>query len=367
MGFEEIKKNFGFGCMRLKMNGDEVDPKEFCRMIDAFLEAGYNYFDTAHGYIDGKSETAIRECLVRRHPRDSFVLANKLTPWYFEEESQVRPFFEGQLEACGVTYFDVYLFHAMSQSRYEHMQKCNAFEIVRALKEEGKIRHIAMSFHDTPDVLDRILREHPEIEAVQLQMNYLDYDDPAVQSKACYDVAVKHGKPVIVMEPVKGGLLANPPKEALAVLDELGEGSAASKAIRYVASYPAVFMTLSGMGNLEMMQDNLRSVDGAKPYGEAELAVFDRAREVIRQVRQIPCTACNYCAEVCPKGLKISEIFSAYNQVLAAKKTRAEAKALLPTEGGAAADCEGCGACEGVCPQTIPIREHLATVARRLK
>ncbi|MBO5938303.1 MAG: aldo/keto reductase [Clostridia bacterium] len=367
MSFEEIKKNFGFGCMRMKMDGEEVDREEFCRMIDAFLAAGFNYFDTAHVYLDGKSELALRECLVRRYPRSSFVLANKLTPWCFEEEAQIRPFFEMQCEACGVDYFDFYLFHATNASRYEHFQKCNAFEIVRALKEEGRIRHIAMSFHDTPEVLDGILREHPEIEAVQLQINYLDYDDPGVQSKACYDVAVKYGKQVIVMEPVKGGLLANPPKEAVDVLSELGEGSCASKAIRFAASYPAVFMTLSGMGNMEMMEDNLRAVDGAKPYGEAEFAVFARAREVIRQVRQIPCTACNYCAELCPQSIRISGIFAAYNQVLAAKKTRGEAKALLPETGGAAADCVGCGACESVCPQKIEIKENLATIARRLK
>ena len=367
MRFDEVKGSLGFGCMRLQMNGEEVDRAEFCRMVDAFLGAGCNYFDTAHGYIDGKSEPALRACLTSRYPREAYVLADKLTPWLFEEEAQIRPLFERQLEACGVEYFDFYLFHAVSRPRYEHFEKCHAFEAVRALKEEGRIRHIAMSFHDRPEVLDEILSAHPEIEAVQLQLNYLDYDDPAVQSKACYDVAAKHGKPVIVMEPVKGGLLANPPREALDILAELGEGSAASKAIRYAASFPAVFMTLSGMGNLAMMEDNLHAGGNQKPYGPEELAVFDRARKEIRRVRQIPCTACNYCADVCPKEIRISQCFRAYNRVLAAELTRGEAKSLLPTEGGAAADCIGCGACEGVCPQEIPIREHLATVARKLK
>ena len=200
--------------MRLKMNDTEVDYNEFNTMIDTFISAGFNYFDTAHGYIDGKSELVVRDCLTSRHPRESYVLADKLSYWCFEKEEDILPLFEKQLERCGVEYFDFYLFHCINHESYEKHKKCNSFEIVKKLKEEGKIKHIAMSFHDTADFLDMVLTEQPYMEAVQLQINYLDYDDPTVQSKECYDVAVKHGKKVIVMEPVKGGALANLPREA---------------------------------------------------------------------------------------------------------------------------------------------------------
>ena len=367
MAFAEVKKKLGFGAMRLKMNGDEVDFDEFSRMIDAFLDAGFNYFDTAHGYIDGKSELAIRECLTSRHKREEFVLANKLSEWYINEEKDVIPFFEDQLTRCGVDYFDFYLFHAMNGTNYEKYKACNVFEIAKSLKEQGKIRHIAMSFHDTADVLDRILSEQSVIEAVQLQINYLDFDDPGIQSKACYDVAVKHGKKVIVMEPVKGGRLAVLPERAAEIFASLSDRSPASYAIRYAASYPEVFMVLSGMGSMEMMNDNISTMQDFRPLTEAELAATDKVRAIIREVSQIGCTKCNYCAEVCPKKLKVSDIFFAYNDFVAARVTRAEAKAALPTEGGNAADCIACGRCEGVCPQKIEIRKNLALIAKRLK
>ena len=215
--FEEVKRNFGFGCMRLPMIGEEVDTQEVNRMVDVFIEAGFNYFDTAHGYIDGKSEEAIKTCLTSRYPRDKYILANKLSDWFFEKEEEVLPLFENQLAICGVEYFDFYLFHALNRISYVKHKNLHTFETVSKLHEEGKVRHIAMSFHDTADVLDMILTEQPQIEVVQLQINYLDYDDPGVQSKACYDVAVKHGKKVIVMEPVRGGYLANLPEKAAKV------------------------------------------------------------------------------------------------------------------------------------------------------
>lgn len=362
MHFEGIQKNFGFGCMRLPMKGDQVDYAEFNRMIDAFINAGFNYFDTAHGYIGGKSETAIRDCLAARYPREAFVLANKLTDPYFEKESDVIPFFESQLELCGVEYFDFYLFHALNRNVYQKHKRCNTFQLVQGLKAQGKVKHIAMSFHDTADVLDLILTEQPCIEAVQLQINYLDYDDPGVQSKACYEVAVKHGKKVIVMEPVKGGRLVNLPAEAADVFDQLGGGSYAGYALRYAASYPEVFMVLSGMGNMEMMQDNIRTMRDFVPLNPRELEATDRAREIIRRIRQIPCTGCNYCAEPCPKHIPISKIFEVYNGFLSAKWDRGTAKVNLPVEGGAA-DCIGCGGCERICPQNLKIRAFLQTIA----
>ena len=260
-------------------------------------------------------------------------------------------------------YFDYYLFHCLNKEGYAKHKKCNTFEIVKKLKEEGKIKHIAMSFHDTADVLEQILSEQPFMEAVQLQINYLDYDDPTVQSKKCYDVAVAHGKKVIVMEPVKGGALAELPEKAAKELSALGEGSAASHAIRYAASFPEVFMVLSGMGNMDMMNDNIKAMQSFVPYNEKELAVFDRVREIIREVQQLPCTKCNYCAEVCPSGIRISQLFAQYNRFLAAKLSHAEAKEALLSCGGADS-CIQCGKCETNCPQSIKIREELEKIRR---
>lgn len=364
MIFDGVKNKLGFGCMRLKMTDDAVDYQEFNRMIDTFIAAGFNYFDTAHGYIDGKSETAIRDCLAARYPRDAYVLANKLSAWYFEKEEDIVPLFETQLQQCGVEYFDFYLFHCLTRESYPKHTACNSFSIVKRLKEQGKVKHIGMSFHDTADVLDKILTEQPDIEFVQLQINYLDYDDPSVQSKKCYDVAVKHGKKVIVMEPVKGGHLVNLPEKAARAFDALNGGSYASYALRYAASYPAVEMVLSGMGDMQMMQDNIHTFSPFVPLSEEELAVTDRAREWIRQARQIPCTKCNYCAEVCPANIPISELFSVYNRFLAAKITKDEAKEMFPKDTALASDCLQCGKCENICPQNIGIREQLERIAK---
>lgn len=364
MSFEKVKNKLGFGCMRLKMINDKVDYSEFNKMIDTFISAGFNYFDTAHGYIDGKSEIAIKDCLVSRYKREEYVLADKLSAWYFEKEEDVLPLFETQLKQCGVEYFDFYLFHALSKSTYSKHIECNTFEIIKKLKEQGKIKHIAMSFHDTADVLDMILTEQPCIEAVQLQINYLDYDDPGIQSKACYDVAVKHGKKVIVMEPVKGGYLANLPDKAAEVFNDLGGGSYASYALRYAASFPEVFMVLSGMGSMEMLTDNINTFSPFVPLSEKELKATDCARDIIREVRQIPCTKCDYCAEVCPKNIPISEIFSVYNKYLSAKITRKEAKENMPKDKSAAGECIKCGACENICPQGITIKQNLEKISK---
>lgn len=237
--FPEIKKNSGFGCMRLPMKDGQVDLEETCRMVDCFIENGFNYFDTAHGYLDGKSETALKECLTSRYPRDRYLLVDKLTHGLFEKSPEgVRKFFAMQLEACGVEYFDFYLMHAQNSEYYEAFKACRAYETAFSLKAEGKIRHVGIFFHDKAEVLDRILSEYPEIELVQIQFNYVDYDDAGIQSRQCYDVCIKHGKPIVVMEPVKGGNLANLPADAARVLEELGTGAnQASYALRYVASF----------------------------------------------------------------------------------------------------------------------------------
>ena len=256
--FPEIKKNFGFGMMRLPMIGEEVDMETTCRMVDAFLAAGFNYFDTAHPYIQGKSEDAVKQCLSSRYPRDSFLLANKLSNG-FETEEEIRPLMELMLSKCGVEYFDFFLMHALSATRYEKFTKAHAFEIAQEFKAAGKVRHVGMSFHDTAEVLDKILTEHPELEFVQLQFNYLDYEDPKVQSRLCYEVCQKHGKPVMVMEPVRGGALVNLPEQAIALLPE---GSPASYALRFAAGFPQVAMVLSGMSDEAQMGDNLATGRG---------------------------------------------------------------------------------------------------------
>lgn len=201
---ENIKKNFGFGCMRLPLKDGEIDLAETSRMVDYFLEQGFNYFDTAHGYLQGRSETALKACLTSRHPRDSYILTNKLTGTFFKTEADIRPFFQSQLEACGVDYFDFYLMHAQSATFYQHFKKCRAYETAFALKAEGKIKHVGISFHDHAEVLEQILTDYPEIEVVHIQFNYVDYDDPAVQSRKCYEVCRRHGKPVLVMETCEG-------------------------------------------------------------------------------------------------------------------------------------------------------------------
>ena len=363
--FDNVKKNFGFGCMRLKMDGDKVDYDEFNKMIDAFMDAGFNYFDTAHGYIDGKSEIAIGECLSKRYPRGCYVLTDKLSEWYIKESKDIEPFFENQLSVCGVDYFDFYLVHAVNKENYVRYKELGCFDAQKRFKQQGKIKHIGMSFHDSPKVLDMILTEQPQLEVVQLQINYLDYDDDGVQSKACYDVAVKHGKKVIVMEPVKGGVLVNLPEEAQQVFDALNGGSYASYAIRYAASYPEVFMVLSGMGNMDMINDNISYMKDFKPLSDVEIKATDKVREILRSVEQIPCTKCRYCTEVCPVGIDIPFIFEKYNKVLSSKRTFASVKNDIFGGEKAPADCIKCGKCEKVCPQSISIREKLLEIANR--
>lgn len=367
--FPNVKKNFGFGCMRLPMNGDEVDFEQFCEMTDYFLAHGFNYFDTAHGYISGKSETAIRECLVKRHPRGSYILTDKLTAPYFEKEEDIRPFFQSQLEACGAEYFDFYLMHAQCKSVFEKFKSCRAYETALELKAEGKIKHFGISFHDTAEVLDQILTEYPQVEAVQIQLNYVDFDDPAVQSRKCYEVCRKHGKPVIIMEPVKGGNLVNLPDDAKEIIDSLGGGSPASYAIRFAAGFDGVFMVLSGMSNMEQMQDNLAYMADFKPLTDEETQAVNKVRDVFLSKHLIPCTACRYCTDGCPKHISIPDLFACMN----AKKVYHDWNSdyyyndVHTKHGGKASDCIGCGKCEKACPQHLQIRELLKDVAKEFE
>ncbi|MBR0235353.1 MAG: aldo/keto reductase [Clostridia bacterium] len=363
--FSEAKRNFGFGCMRLPMRDGEVDKEEFSKMVDAFIDAGFNYFDTAHGYLGGKSETAIRDCLSSRHDRSEFLLTNKLSSNFFEKTEDIRPLFESQLRACGVDYFDFYLMHAQDSIKYEKYTRLHAYETAYKFKEEGLIRHFGLSFHDKADLLDRILTEHPEVEVVQIQFNYIDYDDAAVQSRLCYDVCVKHNKPVIVMEPVKGGSLVNLPDGAKKILDDLGGGSPASYAIRFAASFDNIFMVLSGMGNMDMMNENVGFMKDFVPLDDRELDALSRVREEMGRLHLIPCTACRYCMEKCPLGISIPDLFACMNAKTAFSGWNADYyyENVHTSAGRRASDCLKCGACESICPQHLEIRDLLEKVA----
>ena len=363
--FPEIKKNFGFGCMRLPLleNG-EVNNAEFCQMIDTFIAEGFNYFDTAHMYVNGKSEPALKECLTSRHAREEYLLADKLSNHYFEKEEDIRPFFESQLALCGVDYFDFYLMHAQNARYYEKYNACRAYEIAKELKEEGKIRHVGISFHDTAEVLDQILREKPFIEFVQIQFNYLDYEDVGVQSRLCYEVCRKHHKPVWVMEPVKGGRLVNLPADAQAIYDALGGGSNASYAIRYAASFEGMTMVLSGMSNMAQMMDNLSYMKDFTPLTAKEFEAVSKVCTILRRQDLIACTACRYCEEGCPKKIAIPDLFSCLNAKQQGENGAEDAYAKLTDGKGKASDCIGCGKCEKVCPQKLRIRTHLKNVAK---
>ena len=351
--FPELTRNFGFGCMRFPMKGEEVDIPAVRDMVDEFLKAGFNYFDTARPYHGGKSELILKEVLTSRYPRERYLLTDKLSPTQFETEEEVRPFFQSQLEACGVDYFDFYLFHANSAVRHEKFTKTRSYDIVQELKAEGKIRHVGMSFHDTAEVLDKILTDRPEIEVVQLQFNYVDYEDPRVQSRACYEVCKKHGKPVLVMEPVKGGSLVNLPEKAMALLSD----SPASYAIRFAASFENVVTVLSGMSNMEQMRDNLRCMKDFQPLTETEMELIGKVRTLYQAQNRIPCTGCRYCTDGCPAGLDIPGLFACLNDKREGKETNYDAFDVK------ADACVECGQCEGQCPQHLQIRDLLKEVA----
>ena len=366
---DKVKKNFGFGCMRLPMNGEEVDLEQTKKMVDTFIEQGFNYFDTAHGYIQGKSEKALKECLTSRYPRDKYILTDKLTANFFKKEEDIRPLFESQLEICGVDYFDFYLMHAQGAGNYAHFKECHAYETAFELKKEGKVRHVGISFHDKPEVLEQILTEYPEVEVVQIQFNYVDYDDPAVQSRACYEVCRKHNKPVIVMEPVKGGNLVNLPEDAKDVLDELYGGSPASYAIRFAAGFPGMMMVLSGMSSMEQMNDNLSYMKDFQPLNEAELAAVKKVQEIFKSKNLIPCTACRYCIDGCPKHISIPDLFAIMNTKQIYHDWNADYyyNVVHTAPGRKASDCLKCGKCEKVCPQHLQIRNLLEDVAKEFE
>ncbi len=367
-------KKLGFGLMRLPLTDPEdqrsIDMPQFERMVDTFLQRGYTYFDTAYFYHDRTSEEAVRRALVERHPRESFTLATKLPLSLLKEPGDKERFFDEQLKKCGVDYFDYYLLHNVGKGNTPIAEEFGCFDFIKRLRDEGKVRHIGFSFHDKADALDAVLTAHPEVEFVQLQINYLDWDSERVQSRLCYETAIRHGKKVVIMEPVKGGALASLPAEAEALLKgEDPEASMASWAIRFAAGLPGVMVVLSGMSTIAQLEDNTTFMSDLQPLTEHERGLLYKVADMIVNYTAVPCTACRYCVAGCPVGIEIPEIFSLYNSRRRAELMRQGTDGLreeynkLTETSGRASDCVRCRQCEGACPQHLEIVDNLALAA----
>ena len=354
--FGEHTPKLGFGLMRLPKGPDgRIDIEHTRRMVDAFLDAGFTYFDTAYVYDNGDSERAARAALVERHPRERFTLATKLNARAHDCHSaaDARQQIYTSLERTGAGYFDYYLLHAVQAGNLPLYDEYGCWDYVRELKAKGLIRHWGFSFHDTPALLDELLTKHPDAEFVQLQINYADWENPSVQSRACWETARRHGKPVVIMEPVKGGMLANPPARVRDALAGAKPGaSPASWAIRCAASLEGVLTVLSGMSDIRQMEDNLSFMRDFQPLNAAERGAIREARDLLLGVNSIPCTGCRYCVEGCPQRIPIPEIFKARNeQLIWEREAQGRAAYAAATEGrGRASDCAACGQCESACP-----------------
>lgn len=374
-------KKLGFGFMRLPvmpssgktdtLSADNIDFEQLYKMVDVFMERGFTYFDTSYVYHYGKSELAIKKALVERYPREAFLLADKLLTFSITEPEQLAAIFGEQLQKCGVSYFDYYLLHCIWETNYDtHIRECDMFGFAKQMKAEGKIKHLGFSFHDSPEALDRILTEHPEVEFVQIALNYYDWDSEFVQSRRCYEIIRKHGKDVIVMQPVKGGMLARVPEEIQKRMENIRPGaSPASWAVRFTAGLEGVMMVLSGMSDLQQVLDNTEYMQNFVSMGRREWEILKETVAVMKQSKTIACSQCGKCDKVCPKDIHISDILSAYNTIMRQRQQGLDVnvelnyyKPLVRHAHGANL-CDSCGKCSAVCPERLNVSTELKKAA----
>ena len=365
---ELTSAKLGFGLMRLPRRGIKIDVDQVSQMVDHFLDAGFTYFDTARVYPG--SETATQKALVNRHPRDSFTIATKLNTMVAPTARIARKQFDTSLRNLGVDYIDHYLLHNLTNNTYKSYENMGLWDYVRDLKKQGKVHYAGFSFHAGPQLLEEVLQTHPEVDFVQLQINYADWENPRITSRANYEVARAHGKPIVIMEPVKGGALAKPAPEIRTLMDNTSPGmSYASWAIRFAAGLDGILTVLSGMSNLDQVKDNVSYMRSFERLDDAEMAIIQQAREILGNARDIPCTNCRYCVEGCPRHIHIPDVFAAMNKQLVEghiDEARADYRAAVD-EGNFASACVSCGKCEDVCPQNLKITALLRECADALE
>jgi predicted aldo/keto reductase-like oxidoreductase len=361
----DIKK-LGFGLMRLPLKEKQADLAHTNKMVDAFIEKGYTYFDTGYTYMSGRSESILKQCVLDRYQREDVVVTTKLPLWELRTNEDAEKLFNTQLARTNAGFFDFYLLHNYTGANREAADKHGAWELVNKKKQTGEIKHLGISFHGSAKELDDILKQYGEIEVVQLQINYADWENDTIQSRLCYEVCMKHQRPVIIMEPIKGGSLANPPEQVKALLEKENPGASyASWALRFAATLPGLVTVLSGMSNIEQMNENADMFAHFKPLSDRERAVLKEAVDILNSIDQIPCTGCGYCVDDCPSNIDIPELLSTYNQSLIYTKNESIMSHYewVTREGGKASSCIACGSCEKQCPQHIEIISSMQTIA----
>jgi len=357
----------GFGLMRLPFKDGRIDKEEVCRMADHFIEHGFNYFDTAYVYNDGESEKAFRECVVKRHPREKLIIADKLPVWKVEKPEDMQRITDECLARCGVDYLDCYLLHSLHDEHLADANRLDAWSFLRSVKERGVARQVGFSFHDTPEVLEELLTAHPWVDFVQLQINYADWESPNVHSRRCYETARRHGKKIIIMEPIKGGSLATLPENIAGILKAAApEATLASWALRFAAGLDGVMTVLSGMSSFEQMVENTALFENMEPLNDEEKAVLEKVSEAIKSVPTVPCTRCKYCVEGCPQRIEIPTLLGVFNEyrIFGNMAGALRRYRLSSRDGAPASACVKCRLCEESCPQHIKITDYLAQAAQ---